>query len=148
VAALGLAVVTQPHFIAERGDDYVRDVAPEDQPWLYRARAWLDAGVPLAAGSDAPYGSPDPWRAMEAAVRRTTAGGAVIGAGEALSPEQALALFTGDDPAGAPRRVAPGARADLCLLDRPWREARAKLASADVAATWCGGRLAWRRDPP
>jgi predicted amidohydrolase YtcJ len=148
VAELGLAVVTQPHFIAERGDDYRRDVAPEDLPWLYRARGWLAAGVALAAGSDAPYGSPDPWRAMASAVRRTTEAGARLGPDETLSPEQALALFTSalDDPGGAPRRVTAGGAADLCLLDRPWREARERLSSEDVAASWCAGRLVWRRE--
>jgi len=148
VAGLRLAVVTQPHFIAERGDDYRRDVAREDVPWLYRARGWLVAGVPLAAGSDAPYGSPDPWRAIASAVQRASPSGARLGPGEALSPEQALALYTAtpDDLGGPPSRVATGAVADLCLLDRPWRAARERLSSDDVLATWCAGRPAWARD--
>jgi predicted amidohydrolase YtcJ len=147
-AGLALTVVTQPSFVAERGDDYRRDVAREDLPWLYRARGWLAAGVPLGAGSDAPYGSPDPWRGIAAAVRRASASGAELGRGEALSPEEALALYLAPlcDPGAPVRRVAIGAPADLCLLDRPWRDARARLASADVRATWCAGRLVWQRD--
>ncbi len=147
-AQLGLRVVTQPHFLAERGDDYRRDVDPEDLPWLYRARGWLAAGVPLAAGSDAPYGSPDPWRAMAAAVSRTTGDGATLGPGEAVSPEQALALYAAPlcDPGGPARTVAIGAPADLCLLDRPWRDARVRLSSDGVRATWCAGDLVWHRD--
>jgi predicted amidohydrolase YtcJ len=147
-AALPLAVVTQPHFVAERGDAYLRDVEPAERRWLYRARGWLAAGVPLAAGSDAPYGAADPWRAMAAAVARETAAGATLGADEALTPEQALALFTStaDAPGGAARPVAAGAAADLCLLDRPWRDARERLFADDVAATWCAGRLVWDRD--
>jgi len=148
VAALPLAVVSQPHFVAERGDAYRRDVEPRDLRWLYRGRGWLDAGVPLAAGSDAPFGSPDPWQALAAAVGRKTADGALLGGGEALTPEQALALFASpaDAPGAAPRRVAVGAPADLCLLDRPWRQARARLAGDDVAATWCAGQLVWNRE--
>jgi predicted amidohydrolase YtcJ len=73
VAALGIRVVTQPHFLCERGDAYLEDVAPGDVPWLYRGRAWRKAGVPLAGGSDAPFGAPDPWRAMAAAVARRSA---------------------------------------------------------------------------
>ena len=147
VAALGLRVVTQPHFVAERGEQYLADVAPEDLPFLYRGRAWLDAGVALAAGSDAPYGAPDPWASMRAAVGRHSRGGAVLGADEALSPEAALGLFTTppEDPGGAPRRVAPGAPSDLCLLERPWREARGRLRAEDVAACFCAGRLAFAR---
>ncbi|HKA16017.1 MAG TPA: amidohydrolase family protein [Myxococcota bacterium] len=146
-AELGLAVVTQPHFIAERGDDYRRDVDPADLPWLYRAQGWLAAGVPLAAGSDAPYGSSDPWQGIAAAVRRASASGAVLGAGEALTPEQAFALYSAPlgDPGGPARGVTAGAAADLCLLDRPWRDARARLSSEDVRATWCAGELVWQR---
>jgi predicted amidohydrolase YtcJ len=143
VAKSGVLVVTQPHFLEERGDDYLREVEAGDVPWLYRGRAWLEAGVRLAAGSDAPFGTPDPWHAIRAAVFRRTRAGVAIGEGEGLSPERALALFLGPlgNPGGAPRRVAPGEPADLCLLDRSWRSAREELSGAYVRATWCAGRL-------
>ena len=133
-AELGLAVVTQPHFLAERGDDYRREVEADDLPWLYRARGWLTAGVALGAGSDAPYGSPDPWCGIAAAVHRCSASGAALGPGEALTPEQALALYAAPlcDPGGPARGIAVGADADLCLLDRPWRDARSDSSSANV----------------
>jgi predicted amidohydrolase YtcJ len=145
VAGLPLTVVTQPHFLRERGDAYRNDVAAEDLPWLYRARAWRDAGVPLGAGSDAPFGSHDPWRSMAAAIDRRTPDGVVLGSDEALPPEEALALYTtpAASPGGVARRVAVGTDADLCLLDRPWRDARSRLRSDAVAATWCAGRLVW-----
>jgi predicted amidohydrolase YtcJ len=148
VASLGLTVVTQPNFIAERGDDYLREVDREDVPWLYRARGWLAAGVPFGAGSDAPYGVPDPWCGIRAAVHRASASGAALGRDEALSPEQALERYLAPlrDPGGPARAIAIGAPADLCLLDRPWRDARVRLVSADVRATWCAGRLVWQRD--
>jgi predicted amidohydrolase YtcJ len=141
IAALRLTVATQPNFIAERGDAYLRDVEPADQPWLYRLRGFLDAGVPLAAGSDAPFGAPDPWAAMQAAVMRRTAGGRCIGETEALPPEQALELFLGDPlrPGFGRNGIETGQRADLCLLDRPWREARRDLAAVRAAMTLCEG---------
>ena len=141
IAQRGLAVVSQPHFIAERGDAYRRDVPPETQPLLYRLRAFLDAGVTLAAGSDAPFGSVDPWAAMAAAVSRRTRSGAVIGGGEALSPEEALNLYLRDPVVLDQRRtVSFGAAADLCLLRRPWREARMTLSADDVRAVFVDGR--------
>lgn len=145
LAALRASVVTQPAFVFERGDAYRREVDAVDQPWLYRLRSFDEAGIPLAAGTDAPYGALDPWLAMASAVRRTTRTGVALGAGEAVTPERALALFTTplEAPGGPPRRVAQGEPADLCLLEVPWREARAQLASALVAATWMGGRLVW-----
>jgi predicted amidohydrolase YtcJ len=148
LAGLPLAIVSQPNFIRERGDSYMTDVDARDQPWLYRARGFLDAGLPLAGGTDAPFGDPDPWRAMRAAVDRRSECGAVLGASEALSPEQALALFTSplDAPGRGPAPVAPGAPADLCLLDRSWSEARATLDAGLVRATLVAGQPIWLAD--
>jgi predicted amidohydrolase YtcJ len=146
LASLPLTVVTQPHFIAERGDAYRRDVAPADRAHLYRCRSFEAAGIPFAAGTDAPFGEPDPWAAMRAAVERQTRSGQRMGPDEALAPERALALFTSpaQAPGSPPRSLAVGAPADLCLLDRPWRAARAELSAQRVAATLCGGRLRWQ----
>ncbi len=74
---------------------------------------------------------------MRAAVDRRTESGIRLGPAERLSPEQALALFTSppEAPGAAPRSLAVGSPADLCLLDRPWSAARGGLSSAHVAAT-------------
>ena len=142
-----LTVVTQPNFIGERGDQYLRDVPPRDHPHLYRGHAFLRADIPLGGGTDAPFGDPDPWRAMQAAVHRRTATGRTIGEEERLTPEQALALFTTppEDPGGKPRRVRAGAEADFCLLDVPWHEARTQLRAERVRATFLDGRPAFLR---
>ena len=141
IARLGLAVVSQPHFIVERGDAYRASIALPDQPLLYRLLAFLDAGVTLAGGSDAPFGGVNPWISMAGAVTRTTAAGAQIGAAETLTPEQALSLYLAAPEAlDRVRCVEVGAPADLCLLDRDWRRARTDLASVGVRATWIDGR--------
>lgn len=147
LSRLPLTVVTQPNFLCERGDAYLIDVPASDRPWLYRGRSFLEASVRLGAGTDAPFGEPDPWRAMRAAVDRRTAHGVALGPDEALTPEEAVALFTTplESPGWRPRRVAVGAFADLCLLDRPWRQARERLDPDDVQATWTAGRSIWRR---
>ena len=46
---------------------------------LERHRRVRDAGIGLAAGTDAPFGDADPWAAMQAAVTRRTRAGATIG---------------------------------------------------------------------
>ncbi len=142
IARLGLPVVSQPHFIAERGDAYRASVAEQDQALLYRLRAFVDAGVTLAGGSDAPFGGTNPWASMAAAVNRTTLTGATMGPAEALTPEQALHLYLAAPEAlGDRRRVEVGVPADLCLIDRSWALARADLASVGVRATWIDGCL-------
>lgn len=150
LAALGLTVVTQPGFIGERGDVYLAEVDPDDVPHLYRCASLLDAGIPVAGSTDAPYTSIDPWAAMRAAVRRTAPSGAVLGAAEALTPRRALGLFLGapDDPGGTPRRVVPGAPADLCLLAHPMPVIEARLTAEDVVATIVDGRIVHHRHRP
>lgn len=149
MAAMGLTVVTQPNFIRDRGDDYLATVDADDVPHLYPCGSLLQAGVFVGAGTDAPFGDPDPWTAIRAAVDRTTATGAVVGAEEAIAPEAALGLFLtpGHAPGGRPRVVAPGAPADLCLLDRPLADALADPSAAAVRFTIAGGRVTYERSP-
>lgn len=146
MAGLGLAVVTQPNFIAERGDAYLDQVEASDQPWLYRLRGFLGAGIPLAAGTDAPFGEPDPWKAMAAAVTRRTLAGKTIGAEEALLPEEALNLFISelDAPGRRYASLSVGASADLCLMSAPWAQLRADLAAASVRVTLKAGQVIWK----
>ena len=144
---VGVCVVTQPNFLVERGDQYLKDVDAQQLEFLYRAKTFLDAGIPLGGGTDAPFGGADPWAAMRAAVHRRTASGEVIGEQEKLTPEQAIAMFTSsvDMPGGASRRIAPGQTADLCLLQRPWAEARDRTSKDDVAMTVMAGTITYRR---
>jgi predicted amidohydrolase YtcJ len=140
----GLTVVTQPGFVAERGDDYRRDVDPDDLPFLYPCASLLRRGIPVAASTDAPYTHADPWRAIDAARTRTTAGGVALGPGEAVPARRALDLFLGtaEEPGGPPREIAPGAPADLCLLTAPLGEALRAPLEIEVVATFVGGRRA------
>jgi predicted amidohydrolase YtcJ len=146
ISRLGLAVVTQPNFIQERGDVYLSEVDEDIQPVLYRLRAFLNADVPLAGGSDAPFGDCDPWAAVSAAVSRRTRLGRTIGPTEALTAEEALDLYLRvPTRLDERRRVTAGAPADLCLLDRPWMQARATLSSTMVRATFIRGRRVFDR---
>jgi predicted amidohydrolase YtcJ len=138
----GLTVVTQPHFVAERAEQYAADVPPDDLPDLWRLRSLGDAGADVAGGSDAPFGSEDLWHAMRAAVRRP----ALFRGDEAVSPARALALFLGEPASpGTQRVVAPGRPADLALLRAGPREVLHSLGSDLVAATFIGGELAYAR---
>ena len=130
---LGVTVVTQPHFPVERGTAYATDVDADDRPHLYRCRSLVEAGIPLAAGTDAPYGTSDPWAVMRAATERDDA--------ERLQPRSALRLFNGESQHPArTRRLTVGAIADLCLLHVPLREALRALSGELVRAAYVSGR--------
>lgn len=136
IADLGLVVVTQPNLVAERGDRYLDDVDPADRGSLWRAASLSRHGIPIAGGTDAPFGHPDPWRAMDAAIQRTTPTGRLLGDGERLTPERALDLFLGTaERPEVPRQVRLGQRTDLCVLDSPLDEALRRPANVLVRAT-------------
>lgn len=137
LAELAITVVTQPAFVRDRGDHYLQAVPTKHHDDLYRCASLAAVGIPVGGSSDAPFGDVDPWRAIGAAIDRRTANGVALGLMEALDARRALGLYltSPDDPGGNPRRVAPGAAADVCVLDRPLAEALRAPADVRVAAT-------------
>lgn len=143
----GVTVVTQTNFIAERGDQYASDFSAEEHDSLYRCQSLLDFNIPVGGSTDAPYGHPDPWQSMSAAVNRTTKKGLVLGKKERVSPEQALKLFTtaAEDPGGLMKVISPGSDADLCLLERNWNESRRRLSCDNVVLTIRSGEIIYQK---
>ncbi len=142
LADLAVTVVTQPNFVAERGDEYRAEVPAAQHHDLWRVATLVEAGVPVALSTDSPFGDGDPWAAMRAAVLRRSPSGAVLGDAERISPRAALQGFLGRPQRPAqPRRVAPGQPGDLCLLSAPPREVLGELDAGLVTATVIGGAI-------
>jgi hypothetical protein len=147
LAHQGMSVVTQPLFIEDFGDPLLQlfegRVGAED---CFRMRSLMAAGVHLVASSDRPVATGSPLMAMQEMVERTTAGGAVFGAGERLTPEEALAAYTvgGARAAHSEGRwgsLAPRLLADLVVLDDdPTAVEVARIGAIEVLATVVGGR--------
>jgi predicted amidohydrolase YtcJ len=143
IAELGLRIVTQPGFLTDRGDDYLRDLQRVDHPDLYRLRSLTEAGIPCSPSSDAPYGPVDPWRVMGAAVGRRTRAGLTVGPAERVSGRAALAGYLSPalDPGGTARHVRTGMAADVVLLHSPLADVLRRPSAAFVRATIIGGTL-------
>lgn len=141
LADAGITVVIQPALIGERGDHHLRSVEPDEIALLHRQASFIAAGVRLAAGSDAPVTSVDPWRAIATAVSRRTRSGVILAPEERVDARTALGWFLSSptDPGGPPRRVEVGAPADLCLLDVPLAEMLADPDASHVRCTWIDG---------
>jgi predicted amidohydrolase YtcJ len=139
----GLTIVTNPAFIHDRGDRYLREVDAEEWGDLYRLGSLLRAKISMAAGSDGPYGALDPLVSLRAAMTRRTRAGAVVGPAESVSFRAAFGLYLGsaDQPARPRWCLPPGDLADLCLIDG--------INDPDgmrVTATLIDGRVHWLAD--
>jgi predicted amidohydrolase YtcJ len=149
IRRLGAVIVTQPPFIYHSGERYLATVARAQLPWLYRIRSPLEEGVIVAGSSDAPVTPPDPLVGLYAAVTRRAESGQVLLPEEAISPAQALALYTvnaayasfEEDIKGS---VAPGKLADMVVLnDDPTRVPPERIKDIRVVMTMMGGEVVW-----
>lgn len=115
VRSSGAVLITTPHFMYSDSADF----AP-----LSPLRTLLDAGVPLAAGTDSTGTVPEgnaPLFNLSCAVCRRRPDGEVVAAGEATTPFEGLSLFTSSAAwaCGVEKRkglIAPGLDGDLVFL--------------------------------
>ncbi|HWA65938.1 MAG TPA: amidohydrolase family protein [Mycobacteriales bacterium] len=138
IARLGVAVVTQPGFICQRGDRYLADVPADDLPDLYRYSSLVEAKACVVPSSDAPYGPLDPWTIMRAARDRRSESGARVNVKEWVAAAMVLdGYLRHPDALHAPRRrITPGAPSDLILLQLPLAEALDDPRAELVRRTW------------
>ncbi|MDR3664012.1 MAG: amidohydrolase family protein [Mycobacterium sp.] len=146
LAELGVTVVTQPNFIAERGDFYLADIPANEHHELWRVASLRGRGIPVAFSTDAPFGHTDPWAAMRAATTRRTPAGDFLSPNETVSAAEAVTMFLGHADAPArPRTIAPGQPGDVCILTPGPDEALASLAAEMVSATIISGTAVYSR---
>jgi predicted amidohydrolase YtcJ len=124
---LGVQAVIQPPFfpsdrhwaVARLGEDRMKDA--------YRWRSLIEAGIPTVASSDSPVEPPDTIFGITTLVSRDG-----VEDGEALTEEQAIALYTSeaaklDAQQGERGTIEPSRLADLTILDRPVLEPGARV---------------------
>ncbi|UOQ57416.1 amidohydrolase [Leucobacter allii] len=144
-ARLSIAVTPQAGFIGPLGDQMAARVGAERESWLYRGRSVIDAGILLAGSSDLPVADNDLRRGMQAAVDRRTDSGAVLGAAEAITPEEALRTHT-EWAARATGQIADkgtlerGKLADLTVFSASPLTAP-RIDELEIVATVLGGAL-------
>ncbi len=121
IARPGIVVVSQPSLIHERGDRYLALVPEEELERLYAFRTLGEAGVRLAASSDAPVTAPAPLASIAAAVDRLAASGRAVGQDQTVPALEALGWWSAGAAFAAGLEsergsIRPGLRADLALL--------------------------------
>ena len=145
IARDGVLAVSQPIFVTEYGDGFLRHLGPERCQLTYPFRSLLDAGVGLSFSSDAPVAAHEPLRGIQAAVTERTGSGQPYAPAEAIDPHTALRLATlaGAHAAfeeGAKGSVEVGKLADFAVLGRdPAAVPPDQIAAIPVLATLLGG---------
>ena len=132
--AAGVIASIQPAHLLDDAS-LVDDLWRHSSSVAYAVRSLVDAGADVRFGSDAPVSPLDPWLSIAAAVHRTDGTVEAWRTAEAVPVEVALAASGG-------RRVRPGDRADLVVLDVPELEGLSArdLATVPVHATFVDGR--------
>jgi predicted amidohydrolase YtcJ len=146
---LDCVIVTQPPFIYYSGERYLATVAPGQLPWLYRIKSPLRNGVIVAGSSDAPVVPNNPLVGIYAAVTRKAASGQTLLPDEAISPHQALALYTlnaayASFEENIKGSITPGKLADIIVLsDDPDKVPPEEIKDIKVEMTMIGGKVIW-----
>ena len=146
---VGAVVVTQPAFIYYSGERYLSQVPPSRLPWLYRIGSFLEHGLRPVASSDSPVVPLDPLKGIYAAATRRAETGQALSPHEAVTPHQALEMYTlapayasGDEDIKGSLRA--GMLADLALLSAdPTRVPVEEIKEIQVNMTVAGGRVVW-----
>jgi predicted amidohydrolase YtcJ len=149
LVGLDIVVVNQPPFIYYSGERYLATVDSRILPWMYRIGSLMEKGIVVAGSSDTPVVPLNPLAGIYAAVTRKAESGQVLSSGEAISPLQALAMYTvnaayasfEEDIKGS---ITPGKLADMVVLsDNPLEVPPERIKDIKVEMTIIGGEVVW-----
>jgi predicted amidohydrolase YtcJ len=149
IKRLGAVIVTHPATVYYNGERYLATVDPGLLPWLYRIKSPLENGVVVAAASDAPVVPVNPLAGIYGAVTRRAASGQVLLPEEAVTPGQALRLYTvnaayASFEEGIKGSITPGRLADMVVLSGdPTRVPPEQIMDIRVEMTIIGGAVVW-----
>ena len=148
--ALGVAISAQNHLYLA-GPSLVKYWGATRAGVTTPVKMYLDAGLPVSSGTDAPVVPYPPlWTIYHFMTRDTIAGG-VLGADQRISREQALRLATINNAwlmmeERTKGSIEPGKFADLVVLNEdPLTCPEPRLRDAQVLMTMVGGKIVYQR---
>lgn len=143
--------ISQPIFITEYGDGFIRHLGRERAQLAYPFRTLLDAGVHLVFSSDCPVSAFEPLKSMEVSVTEVTGAGTPYAPPEAITVDEALRCYTVNGAYATydehrTGSIAPGKLADFAILARdPHNDRPEEIASNPVVGTVIGGELIYQQ---
>jgi predicted amidohydrolase YtcJ len=148
-AAMNIAVAVQPVFFGELGDGFVEAFGPDLAHQLYPFKSMLDAGINIGGSSDCPVATLDPRLGLRDAILRQTPSGMQLGPQQALTPEEALGIYTrgsaylsfDENHNGS---IELGKRADFTVMgDDPRQVSPRDIPQIPFTMTVVGGQIVW-----
>jgi predicted amidohydrolase YtcJ len=136
---------SQSIFIKELGKNFAMYLEDERLQSVYPYRSILNAGINLALSSDAPVVNDfNPTAGIKAAMYRKDAAGNPVGAGQAITLQQAIYAYTlgaakangNPEEAGS---IETGKKADFIFLNKTLPQTVAEGDDVHVTATYIGG---------
>ncbi|MBN2238830.1 MAG: amidohydrolase [Dehalococcoidales bacterium] len=149
IAKTGINIATQPPFLYYSGERYLATVPKDRQPWLYRIKSMLDAGITVAGSSDSPIVDNAPLMGIHSAVNRLAETGQEVILEEKITPVQALALYTSNAARlsfeeAIKGTIEEGKLADLAILSHdPTSLPPEQIKDIKVEMTILGGKVVW-----
>lgn len=143
--------VPQPSFLYYFGDLYLTLLEEERVAASHPMRDWIDAGLNPSASTDCPVTEIAPMPVIYNMVTRKTAKGTLIGAGQALTMEEALHAYTSASAyatheEGIKGTLQPGMLGDIAVFDRNLFEIDPEeIPQVRCDLTILGGTIAYRR---
>ena len=152
-AKLGVIASMQPNHLLTDMNWAEDRRGPQRAAYSYAWKAFLDAGVPLAFGTDYPVEPVTPFRGLYAAVTRMNEAGTKTYFPEnKLTRGQALYAYTQGSAYAEfaekhKGKLVPGYDADFILVDRDlFRAAASAILHTQVLETFVAGRQVYARD--
>ena len=152
IAELDIPVAVQPHALVELGDGVIRFCGNDRLPLFCPYRSLMEAGIKVSGSADAPIFELSAVKGMAASIMRKTESGADITPGEALTPDQAIAMYSANGAYALGREaqfgvIEEGKDADLVILSHQLNSLPAENwgQSIDVEMTIANGKIIYQR---
>lgn len=144
--ALGIAISAQNHLYLA-GPSLVKYWGPSRAAITTPVKLYLDAGIPVSSGTDAPVVPYPPLWTLYHFITRDTISGGVLGADQRVTRQQALRMATINNAwlnmeERTKGSIEPNKLADLVILNEdPLTAPESRVRDARVVATIVGGKV-------
>ena len=148
--AMGLAIAAQNHLYLA-GPSLVKYWGATRAAITTPVKMYLDAGLPVSSGTDAPVVPYPPLWTIYHFVTRDTISGGVLGADQRITRQQALRLATINNAwlmmeEQTKGSIEPGKLADLVVLNEDLLTcSEPRLRDAQIMMTMVGGKIVYQR---